>query len=92
MKLKELIREINNVDEDLIIFQENLSDPESNIILSYGVEGDNGIKNENGKMYYYLIEVFLAKDFINEWSQSDVRLQDDEVIAQSLFQYAIKDA
>ena len=70
MKLTELVERLNTIDEELIIFLENKDDPNSDIILSTGEEGDSGIKTENGKKFYYLIEVFLAKEFIDDWIES----------------------
>lgn len=92
MKLIELIEKIETVDEELIIFQENKKDYNSDIILSYGEEGDEGIKVEQRKKYYYLIEIFLAKEFIADWIASLDYLPNHNEIAKRLFDYAINDA
>ena len=91
MKLVDLVKNIGNVDEELIIFQENKEDSDSNIVLSRGEEADNGIKVENGTKYYYLIEVFLAKEFIDDWVQSLGFSPIENEIAKRLYDYAIND-
>jgi hypothetical protein len=92
MKLVEFIENLESVDEDLIIFQENKEDYNSDIILAFGEEGDDGIKIENGKKYNYLIEVFLAKEFVEDWLGSLDYLPNKNEIAKRLFEYAINDA
>ena len=92
MNLIELIEVIGDVDEELIIFQENKDDFNSDIILSYGENNDGGRKEENGKKYYYLIEVFLAKEFIEDWTSGLGYNPNQIEIAKRLFEYAINDA
>ena len=92
MKLIELIEKIEKFDEELIIFQENRADYNSDIILSNAEEGDQGVKVQNGKKYYYLIEVFLAKEFIEDWIQNLSYSPDPEEIAKILYYYAKNDA
>lgn len=91
MKLIDLIKSFDSVDEELIIFQENLEDFNSDIILRHAEEGDNGIKIDNHKKYYYLIEVFLAKEFVEDWIQSLNYKPTDIEIAKRLFVYGTKD-
>ena len=92
MKLVDLVNTINSVDEESIIFQEDRDFFDSNIILSFAEEGDGGIKQKEGRKYYYLIEVFLAKEFIDDWTASlDYKPAADE-IAKRLYDYAINDA
>lgn len=92
MNLIDLVDKINEIDEDLIIFLKNMKDFQSNIILSYSEEGDNGIKQENGDNYHYLLEVFLAKEFIDDWLESLDYSPSNEEIAQRLYEYGINDA
>lgn len=92
MKLVDLIGNLNNVDEDLIIFQENKADFNSDIILASAQEGDEGKKVENGKEYFYLLEVFLAKEFVEDWVNSLSYKPTNEEIARRLHAYAIYDA
>lgn len=92
MKLVDLIENIENINEELIIFQEDKENFNSDIILSFGEDGDGGIKEESGKIYHYLIEVFLAKEFIEDWVASLDYLPSSNEIAKRLFEYAINDA
>ncbi len=92
MKLIDVVRDIENIEDDLIIFQENLDLFDSDVILASAEEGDQGIKNEDGKKYYYLLEVFLSKEFIEDWIQSLDYTPNSEEIAKRLHQYAIHDA
>lgn len=92
MKLIDIVNSIEDIDEELIIFQENRGDYNSDVILSTGEKGDEGVKVENGKKYYYLIEVFLAKEFITDWVQSLSYSPSSAEMAKRLYEYAINDA
>lgn len=92
MKLIELIESLNTIDEELIIFLENKDDPNSDIILSNGEGGENGVKIENDKKFYYLLEVFLAKEFVNDWIGSLDYSPSKNEIAKRLYDYAVNDA
>lgn len=92
MNLIELIESLNTIDEELIIFIENKDDPNSDIILSNGEVGDNGIKIEHGKRFYYLIEIFLAKEFIDDYIGSLDYSPDQKEIAKRLYDYSVNDA
>ncbi|MXS71925.1 hypothetical protein GSF70_11930 [Flavobacteriaceae bacterium W22] len=92
MNLIDLINGINDVDEDSIIFMENINDYKSEIILSYPEDGDNGIKIERGKKFNYLIEIFLAKEFIEDWINSLNYTPSKDEIAKRLYEYGINDA
>ena len=92
MKLADFIKNIENVNEELIIFLENLYDFNSDIILSDNNENHNMVKNVNGKKYHYLLEVFIAKEFINDWILSLNHKPSEDEIAKRLYDYAINDA
>lgn len=92
MKLIDVVENIENFKEELIIFQENRDDYNSDVILSNGEEGDKGIKDKNGKKYYYLIEIFLAKELIEDWIQSLSYSPSPDEITKRLYDYAINDA
>lgn len=92
MKLIDLIKDIDNVDEEAIIFQEDIENPNSDIMLSYAEDGDEGIKEENGRKFYYLIEVFLAKEFLEDWEASLNHKPTTREMAKQLYDYAINDA
>ncbi|WP_293917944.1 MULTISPECIES: hypothetical protein [unclassified Sphingobacterium] len=90
MKLIDLIKDIDNIDQEAIIFQEEKENPNSEIILSFAEE--EGIKEEGGKKYYYLIEVFLAKEFVDDWVASLDYEPTIEEKAKRLYDYAMNDA
>ena len=92
MKLVDFVNTIDSIDDESIIFIENKENSESDIILSFAEEGDDGIKEENEKKYYYLLEVFLAKEFIEDWIASLSYNPSDNEIAKRLYDYAINDA
>ncbi|WP_326981992.1 hypothetical protein VUJ46_17440 [Chryseobacterium sp. MYb264] len=92
MNLIDLINQIDNIDEDSIIFLKNMNDYKSDLILSYPEDGDNGIKIENGDKYFYLLEVFLAKEFIADWINSLNYAPSLEDIAKRLYEYGLNDA
>lgn len=90
MKLFDLIDGIKNIDDDMMIYQEDLEDYSSDIILANGQEEDGGIKIVDCKKFYYLIEAFLAKEFIEEWISTD--RADTDALVKRLHYYAINDA
>ena len=92
MKLADLINDIENIDQEAIIFQEDRENPDSDIVISFAEEGDGGIKEEEGRKYYYLIEVFLAKEFLEDWEASLDYRPTLEQKAKRLYDYAINDA
>ena len=90
MKLIDLINSLENINDDLIIFQEQIDNFDSDIMLFFAEDG--GEKEYEGKKYYYLIEVFLAKEFIQDWvSTLDYRPSSLD-IAKRLYNYATNDA
>jgi hypothetical protein len=92
MTLTDLISQMQIIDENLIIFIDSMNDFNSTIILAYDEEGDNGVKYVDGKQYKYLMEVFLAKEFVEDWKASLAHQPTDSEIAKRLFEYAINDA
>lgn len=78
MKLVNVVSTIDSIGDDYIIFQEDIEKFDSNVLLSYAEDG--GIKENNGRKYHYLIEVFLAKEFIIDWIQSlNYKPSNDEI-------------
>lgn len=92
MNLIDLVKNLHETDDDLIIFIEDIDNFTSDIILSYAEEGDNGIKKENNKEYHYLLEIFLAKEFVSDWVASLDFSPSNEDIAKRLYEYGINDA
>ena len=91
MKLTDFIKNIEHVDRDTIIFQEYQDDANSDIILAYA-EDDSVIREENGRKYFYLIEVFLAKEFVEDWKASLDYPPTIEETAKRLYEYGCNDA
>ncbi|AWG24399.1 hypothetical protein [Flavobacterium kingsejongi] len=78
MKLVNVVSTIDSIEDDYIIFQEDIEKFDSNVLLSYAEDGE--IKENNRRKYHYLIEVFLAKEFIIDWIQSlNYKLRNDEI-------------
>jgi len=92
MKLTDVIKEIENIDEEAIIFKENRENPNSDIILSFAPDGDQGIKEVERKKYYYLIEVFLAKEFVDDWEASLNYKPSIDEKSKRVYEYATNDA
>lgn len=92
MKLTDLIKDIEKIELEAIIFQEDIEDPNSDIIIAFAEEGDGGIKEEGGRKYYYLLEVLLVKEFLEDWEVSLGYQPSVEEIAKRLHDYAINDA
>ena len=92
MNLIDVVRDIDNIDEMLIIFQQAQNDYKSDVFLSNGGDSNNGVKEVNGKKYYYLLEVFLAKEFVEDWLDTLTYLPGPDEVAKRLHEYAINDA
>lgn len=92
MKLLNFVQNFQDIDEGLIIFIEDLNNPNSDIILEYPPESQSGSIFKEGKEYHYLLEVFLAVEFISDWTNSLTTKPSNEEVAQRLFEYAINDA
>ena len=92
MKLIDVIKDLENIDQEAIIFQEDRDNFHSDVIISFAEEGDGGTKEKEDRKYYYLIEVFLAKDFVKDWEASLDYEPTLEETAKRLYDYAINDA
>lgn len=92
MKLIDVIEIIDSIDDELIVFQEDCDDFSSDVILANAEEGDEGVENYIETNYFYLLEVFLAKEFIEDWIQSLDYTPSSEEIAKRINYYAINDA
>lgn len=92
MKLEDLVKIINTIDENLIIFQEEKLNIDSEITLFDSEEVGNSIVVKNKPEYHYLLEVFIAREFINDWLGTMAVEPSDKEIALRLFEYALNDA
>ena len=92
MRLEDLVRNINTIDENLIIFQEEKLNIDSEIALFDSEEVGNSVVINTKAEYHYLLEVFIAREFINDWLETMSVQPTDKEIASRLFEYAINDA
>lgn len=92
MKLKEVIEKIEDFDEDSLIFMENLNDINSDILIAHAEENDGGKKEIYGKKYFYLLEIFLIKEFIQDYLLSINHKPSIYEITERVYNYSINDA
>jgi hypothetical protein len=92
MNLESLLKTINEVDDNLIIFQKGKVRLDSEIALFDGEGVEEGILLKDGIQYHYLIEVFLAKEFIEDLASSFDTPPLGKEMAERLFEYAVNDA
>lgn len=92
MKLLDIINQLKEINPDLIIFLEEENNIDSNIILLDSEESDTIERIYNGKTYYYLIEIFLANEFIDDWRSSLKYKPSAEETVRRLYEFAINDA
>jgi len=92
MKLKDVIEKIDDFDDDSIIFMENLNDINSDTLIAYPEENDDGKKVSDGKHYFYLIEIFLIKEFIEDYLLSINYKPSISEVTQRVYDYSINDA
>ena len=91
MKLEDFIKERNEIDDDLIIFQKDKLSIDSEIALLKREDNDSFEVIENDVKYLYLIEVYIANEFIEGWINHNKSNHSDLQITQRLFDYAIND-
>ncbi len=87
MKMIDFIENIQSINDDLGIFQENRDDFNSDIILINSEDNDNWVKEVNDKQYHYLIEVFLAKEFVEDFIKGLGHTRDKNEIAKKTSQF-----
>jgi hypothetical protein len=92
MTLEDFIEKRNEIDENLIIFQVEELNINSKIALFEMPEEESFEIIRNDVKYMYLIEVFIANEFIAGWLSNLDSKPSNAQIAQTLFDYAIKDS
>lgn len=92
MKLIDLIKTINNNDDELVIYMQDINDLNSDIMLVKCSEDNSSKMDIKGKSYYYLLEVSIAKEVIVDWKNTLNYTPSDYDIAQRVIEYAINDA
>lgn len=96
MRLIDLVQNLSSTERQSTIYQENLNDWNSDIIIvpEEEIEGSDNemIWVEDGKTYHYLLEVFIAEEFLEGWKGSLGYKPTLEETAKRLYEYAINDA
>ena len=93
MKLENFIGIINEIDPELVIYQ--IGNPSFDSEIYFFNEEESGEKTEFWKdniKYVYLLEVFIAQEFIEGWLSNLDYKPSDLQIAERLFEYIINDA
>ena len=91
MNLENLIKDIDNVDKSLVIYQKDVLDINSDIELFSSDEVVTNLVTKNGIEYHYLIEVSIAQDFLSSWQETLSYTLTDKEMATRLFEYGIND-
>jgi len=91
MNLEKFIKQINEVDEYLTIYLKGKLSIDSEVFLYHNQDHKIDPIMKDDEQYLYLIEVFIAKDFIDDYVNSFFN-PNDEKLAQRLLDYAINDA
>ncbi|MGG9961724.1 hypothetical protein [Ferruginibacter sp. SUN106] len=92
MTLEDFIESRNEVDENLIIFQVEELNINSEIALFEMPDEESFEIVRNDIRYVYLIEVFIAKEFISGWLNNIGYKPTQQEMTQTLFDYSINDA
>lgn len=93
MRLVDLIKILPEVDDELTIFLEDINDYNSELLLVHcEEEGGSILKISEGKSFHYLLEIFLAKEFVEDWTNSSTHAPTADEIAKRLYEYGINDA
>ncbi len=80
------------MDNELIIFQKDKLDLDGEIFLHNEDNIKNGVMQIGDTVYYYLLEVFIVKEFLEGWLENLAPRPTDREIAKRVFEYAINDA
>ncbi|OMP75967.1 hypothetical protein [[Flexibacter] sp. ATCC 35208] len=91
MTLRDLIINISDIDGTLTIYMLDLFNPESDVVLIEQDQADNNLKIVNGQEYHYLLEVFLAKEIIEDFVVTQGREPSTEEALKWVYDYGIKD-
>jgi hypothetical protein len=91
MTLEYLVANIDEFDEELIIFQKDELSIDSEVVL-FEQDKDDTVRIKDGITYVYFSEFFIAKEFIEDWTNSLDFKPTAREIALRLLQYAVYDA
>ncbi|MFW9928717.1 MAG: hypothetical protein ACFFD1_04950 [Candidatus Thorarchaeota archaeon] len=92
MNLVKLIEQLEEFDDSMTIYAEKPWSPNSKALVEY--EPETGSLPENAKAHKlsYFLEVFIARDFLNDWIASQNATPSLEAQCKRLISYALNDA
>jgi len=90
MTLKEIVANISNIDEDLTIYAKEPWQTTSIAIAE--LEESCQSKETSSHKFEYFLEVFIAKEFLQDWEESLDHIPTLEEKTNRLIQYADNDA
>ena len=90
MTLLDTIRQITKLDRELTIYSLEPCGLSSEIRLA--VEGSQEERDAKQNGFRYLIEVFIAQDFLRDWRLTAKESLTDESCCERLIEYAKNDA
>jgi hypothetical protein len=93
MKLIEAISDLASLDDDHTIYAAEPWTPDSEVVLAEQPEGGRDLPEEAKRLgMEYFLEVFIARDFLEDWL---VGLETEPTLeekCQRIIEYAINDA
>lgn len=92
MTLRDIITEIDTIDSALTIYLLDLSNSDSEAILLEQDENGSIFRTFNRAQYHYLLEVFLAKEIMDDFQVTKGRKPSVEEAVQWVYEYGINDA
>lgn len=93
MKLIDVIKDIEHIDDALVIFQKEKLSIDGEVFLFDQEEcGGQLYFIKDNITYAYLLEINIAKEFIDGWLDNLSSKPTDMEIAQRVYLYAISDA
>lgn len=90
MKLIEVVQQLATLDSAQTIY---VRQPWSQLSeAKVAVEGSEEEKKIRGEGLSYFLEIFIARDFIDDWRKTQKRLPTDDQSCARLIEYATNDA
>ena len=90
MKLIEILRQLQTLDRELTIYARHPWTPSADAQLA--VEGSAEEQKAKADELRYFLEVFIARDFLDDWRATQHRAPTDEQSCARLIEYATNDA
>ena len=92
MTLDEVAKNLDTLSDELVIFQKHAIDRHSEVILREPNDDDGLILTIGDDKYYYLIEIFIAKEALEGWLARLDHVPTDAETADRIFEYGNNDA